>query len=146
MKLIFISDSLLDIEMVKKFAQANQFCIEHYSRAEWNQKQQSPSSATEQYPRNMMSLLPPFPTITDDTQNLDRSFKKIKEVAVKQALLRFGGNASQTAKALQIGRSTLYRIVKQYNIDIRSIRYQHQSINHNQHVDGYPKQVFKKSA
>lgn len=42
---------------------------------------------------------------------------ELESEAIKSAIQEFKGNLTEAAKALGIGRATLYRKVKQYNID-----------------------------
>ena len=42
---------------------------------------------------------------------------ELESEAIKSAINEFKGNLTEAAKALGIGRATLYRKVKQYNID-----------------------------
>ncbi|MDZ7271351.1 MAG: helix-turn-helix domain-containing protein, partial [candidate division KSB1 bacterium] len=42
--------------------------------------------------------------------------EKLEEEALRQALLECGGNVSQTAKKLGIGRATIYRKAKKYGL------------------------------
>ncbi|MEC9403231.1 MAG: helix-turn-helix domain-containing protein, partial [Pseudomonadota bacterium] len=44
-------------------------------------------------------------------------FEKAERAAVIRALARAGGNVSEAARALGIGRATLYRRMKRLNID-----------------------------
>lgn len=44
--------------------------------------------------------------------------EKIKENAIRHALRITRGNIQETAKRLQIGRATLYRMIKEYNINV----------------------------
>lgn len=45
------------------------------------------------------------------------TINQLESVAIEQAIEAFKGNLTEAAKALGIGRATLYRKVKQYNID-----------------------------
>lgn len=45
------------------------------------------------------------------------TMNELESVAIKNAIQSFNGNLTEAAKALGIGRATLYRKVKQYNID-----------------------------
>ncbi len=42
---------------------------------------------------------------------------KLEELAIKGALKATGGNISRAAKVLGIGRATLYRKMRKYDID-----------------------------
>ena len=55
-----------------------------------------------------------FPSQTDPhVQKMDHMEAK----AIENAILQYKGNLTEAAKALGIGRATLYRKVKQYQID-----------------------------
>lgn len=55
-----------------------------------------------------------FPSQTDPSvQKMDHMEAK----AIENAILQYKGNLTEAAKALGIGRATLYRKVKQYQID-----------------------------
>lgn len=45
------------------------------------------------------------------------SMNEIESQAIQNAISEYKGNLTEAAKALGIGRATLYRKVKQYNID-----------------------------
>lgn len=64
----------------------------------------------------------PFPGVTAGSQaSLDASkvatMNELESKAIENAILQFRGNLTEAAKALGIGRATLYRKVKQYQID-----------------------------
>ena len=52
-----------------------------------------------------------------DTRRGVATINQLESVAIEQAIAAFKGNLTEAAKALGIGRATLYRKVKQYNID-----------------------------
>ncbi len=56
-------------------------------------------------------------TIFDSGNNI-LPFEKIKEEAIRHALRITEGNLVEAAKRLKLGRATLYRLVKRYNIDL----------------------------
>lgn len=62
----------------------------------------------------------PFPGLTGTT-NADggkvATMDEIESKAIETAIMQFRGNLTEAAKALGIGRATLYRKVKQYQID-----------------------------
>ena len=65
----------------------------------------------------------PFPTVRHTTE--DQSVETINDLeskAIENAIHVYKGNLTEAAKALGIGRATLYRKVKQYNIDPQSAR------------------------
>jgi transcriptional regulator of acetoin/glycerol metabolism len=61
-----------------------------------------------QFPGNQQSA---------DTRRGVATINQLESVAIEQAIAAFKGNLTEAAKALGIGRATLYRKVKQYNID-----------------------------
>ena len=48
--------------------------------------------------------------------------EEIEKDAIHQAIAKLKGNLTEVAKALGLGRATLYRKIKIYKIDVRSIR------------------------
>jgi len=54
-----------------------------------------------------------FPSHDPNVQKMDHMEAK----AIENAILQYKGNLTEAAKALGIGRATLYRKVKQYQID-----------------------------
>jgi transcriptional regulator with GAF, ATPase, and Fis domain len=50
------------------------------------------------------------------------TINQLESVAIENAIQAFKGNLTEAAKALGIGRATLYRKVKQYNIDPTAAR------------------------
>ena len=60
----------------------------------------------------------PFPgPQSSDTRRGVATINQLESVAIENAIAAFKGNLTEAAKALGIGRATLYRKVKQYNID-----------------------------
>jgi DNA-binding NtrC family response regulator len=53
-------------------------------------------------------------TSRDDVVSLD----KVKEIAVRRALDLFEGNITETARSLEIGRTTLYDLIKKFDINV----------------------------
>jgi transcriptional regulator with GAF, ATPase, and Fis domain len=51
-----------------------------------------------------------------------RTINELESIEIEKAIHEFGGNLTEAAKALGIGRATLYRKVKQYNIDPANAR------------------------
>lgn len=52
-----------------------------------------------------------------DARRSVATINHLESVAIENAITAFRGNLTEAAKALGIGRATLYRKVKQYNID-----------------------------
>ncbi|MFN9065788.1 MAG: helix-turn-helix domain-containing protein, partial [Bdellovibrionales bacterium] len=51
------------------------------------------------------------------SENSIQKMDDIEAKAIENAILQYRGNLTEAAKALGIGRATLYRKVKQYHID-----------------------------
>ena len=63
----------------------------------------------------------PFPGVQNNSSAADSkqvsTMNELESHAIENAILQFRGNLTEAAKALGIGRATLYRKVKQYQID-----------------------------
>jgi DNA-binding NtrC family response regulator len=57
-----------------------------------------------------------IPTEVFSTRDDVLSLEKIKEIAIRRTLQLFDGNMTETARALSIGRTTLYDLIKKYDI------------------------------
>ena len=64
----------------------------------------------------------PQPSLSSGDDNKVRTINELESIAIENAIHEFGGNLTEAAKALGIGRATLYRKVKQYNIDPSNAR------------------------
>lgn len=64
----------------------------------------------------------PQPSMVGEEGGKVRTINELESIAIENAIHEFGGNLTEAAKALGIGRATLYRKVKQYNIDPSSAR------------------------
>jgi DNA-binding NtrC family response regulator len=123
-KLIFISSSLADIEKVKEFAKNNDYSLEHYSKEEWKKDSENQFENVSNYnnvaagtENNHFSIVQ-LPNSNHSLQTMN----EIKVEAIRMALLRAKGNASKAAEMLQIGRATLYRKIKEFGVDLESMR------------------------
>ena len=59
----------------------------------------------------------PFPGAQGNDSGKVQTINELESVAIENAIHQYKGNLTEAAKALGIGRATLYRKVKQYNID-----------------------------
>lgn len=62
-----------------------------------------------------------FPTATANSPHVQK-MEHLEAHAIENAIMQYKGNLTEAAKALGIGRATLYRKVKQYHIDPSSAR------------------------
>ncbi len=77
-----------------------------------------------------IDVLPETIVSQDSAQQIDKDgamftehspiipFEKLKEEAIKHALERTDGNIVEAAKKLNIGRATMYRLMKKCNLDV----------------------------
>lgn len=123
--MIFVCDDPVAIESARTFAQVNNYGFQLHSTQEWNQRDGHgvPSLvAGMSSPQDGAKILQ-FPT--KPSVGLDARVKTMNEMeseAIQKAIHEFNGNLTEAAKALGIGRATLYRKVKQYSIDPSAAR------------------------
>jgi hypothetical protein len=77
---------------------------------------QSSASGTTITGDNKGNVLP-FPSASVPAADKVATMNELESKAIENAIAQFRGNLTEAAKALGIGRATLYRKVKQYNID-----------------------------
>ncbi|MCB0414629.1 MAG: helix-turn-helix domain-containing protein [Bdellovibrionales bacterium] len=113
-----VSDDYQLIEETKNFYQHKNVDVQVFSSSEWQQKMGGQSmslssgASTVDPPSNVI----PFPGQTVSSQGV-QTINQLESVAIENAIHEFKGNLTEAAKALGIGRATLYRKVKQYNIN-----------------------------
>jgi transcriptional regulator with AAA-type ATPase domain len=86
-----------------------------------------PSLITGSSPVDSRNNVLPFPgpSAVTNASSYDAKVATMNELeskAIENAILQFRGNLTEAAKALGIGRATLYRKVKQYQIDPTAAR------------------------
>ena len=117
--LIIVSDDSRVIESTRAFGNHNSLNVEVYSTFEWKSK--NPSSSMEGHGKmNEGATILPFRPDSNRTQSPgDKicTMNELENVAIRNAIFEFKGNLTEASRALGIGRATLYRKVKQYNID-----------------------------
>lgn len=134
--MILVSDDRDLIQSTRAYAESRGVTLKVYSSYEWSQGLNNPSfvqtlgSGSLSYGANPVSdggaKILPFPGSTMPTATAASAPVGVKRVqtineleseAIENAIHSFNGNLTEAAKALGIGRATLYRKVKQYNID-----------------------------
>lgn len=128
-KMIIVSDESDFVTAAKAFCESKGATIKVYSTSEWTRQAGTPGfahSLTGEVPPLMAGNHPvegakilQFPTGGNANNQSDRvhTINELESVAISNAISSFNGNLTEAAKALGIGRATLYRKVKQYNID-----------------------------
>ncbi len=129
-KLIIVSDEHSVVESARAFANHHSLELRAYSIREWNLKQSEnnvgrmPSLSAGAQPVESGAKILQFPTGNQHNQNNGKveTINELESKAIKAAIFEYKGNLTEAAKALGIGRATLYRKVKQYNIDPNEAR------------------------
>ena len=135
-KFIIVSEDPALIHKGQLLGQQMGLHVKVYSPSQWEEKvsQSTPSLASgtstvsanivsgKQSPSSPQKVIQfPFTEISnhDPVRPIEavESIHEIEARAIENAILVFRGNLTEAAKALGIGRATLYRKVKQYNID-----------------------------
>lgn len=142
--IIVVSDDYNEINKARSWAQSNNYEVKAYTTAQWGAGLNDTSfrgglgadevtlhagfgsngSGTNTSSEGATVL--PFPGApVQHKSNGSRKVSTINEVesmAIENAIFEFKGNLTEAAKALGIGRATLYRKVKQYGIDPSAAR------------------------
>lgn len=126
-----VSENPEFIDKVKKTGEGQDVSFYNYSGQQWREGLDNtffrsqlvngvpalsigtqPLTATTEHPNNVVT----FPgTISNDGKV--QKMEDLEAKAIESAINQYKGNLTEAAKALGIGRATLYRKVKQYHID-----------------------------
>lgn len=129
--LILVSDNQEHVESTKKFWEGQEVTVQVYSPTQWREgmdnaffRQQLvagvPALVSGSAPLNneYTNNVVPFPSMSQPTSlNSVQKMDDIEAHAIASAIEAYNGNLTEAAKALGIGRATLYRKVKQYHLD-----------------------------
>jgi transcriptional regulator of acetoin/glycerol metabolism len=123
---IVISEDPSVIQKGNQLASNSDVSVKVYSHQQWNlhledktfrSQLTTQSTSTESQGATVL----PFPGAHTGGANHDAksvsTINDLESMAIKNAIFEYKGNLTEAAKALGIGRATLYRKVKQYNID-----------------------------
>lgn len=125
-----VSDEVEVVEKLKQQMSSFGVNVQNYSPSQWREGLESsvfrtqiltgmPALMTGHNPIERNNVLP-FPGAMP-TQSVDASkvatMDELEAKAIENAIQQYRGNLTEAAKALGIGRATLYRKVKQYQID-----------------------------
>ncbi len=125
-----VSDDVEVIEKAKAYFGPMGVSVGSYSGTQWREGLDSsffrqqlvagvPAAVVSEGRGNVL----PFPGLSSAPGAASRADGKVSTMnelesqAIKEAIVQFRGNLTEAAKALGIGRATLYRKVKQYQID-----------------------------
>lgn len=130
-----VGDDREQCDKLKTLAQGMGCNVHVFTPAEWAKALHEPTSRQRlmgEVPALSTGMSPinegakilqfPQPSMGGDDGGKVRTINELESIAIENAIHEFGGNLTEAAKALGIGRATLYRKVKQYNIDPSSAR------------------------
>ncbi len=128
--LILVSDNTETVETAKKYWETHDVEFQVYTPEQWRSSLENPSFRQQlganlpTLSAGMGSLTPSYNTSSNvlpfPTPSMDSKVQKMDDIeakAIENAISQYKGNLTEAAKALGIGRATLYRKVKQYQID-----------------------------
>lgn len=129
---IVVSDDQLLIQKAHQFGMVNSVTVKVMTPAEYEastNKGEVPSlvAGAGQSENTSMAKVLPFPGTAgfaggSDARRSVSTIDQLESVAIESAITAFKGNLTEAAKALGIGRATLYRKVKAYNLDPATAR------------------------
>ncbi len=131
---VVVSDDRSVIQKAQQFGQMNGFTVQVMSQDQWehmNQRSRGEVPALSAGSQTEGGKVLPFPggggfssstSSNGDPRRSVATINQLESVAIENAIAAFKGNLTEAAKALGIGRATLYRKVKQYNLDPSTAR------------------------
>lgn len=133
--LFMVTENPTEVEKAKKFWEENDVQVQVFSPMQWKDGMENPmfreqlsstvpSLAFGTSPLTSVPTLPgfdgnnvlKFPTPAPATSNVQK-MEQMEAQAIENAIHQYKGNLTEAARALGIGRATLYRKVKQFKID-----------------------------
>ncbi len=139
-KMIIVSDENDFVVSAKAFGEAKGATVKTFSESDWSRQAGTPgfaytvaggvaplSTGANTVGGQQGAKILQFPHggqngVATQTEGRVSTMNELESVAIKNAIHSFNGNLTEAAKALGIGRATLYRKVKQYNIDPSAAR------------------------
>ncbi len=120
--LIVVSENPETIEKAKKYWEQHNVVIHAFSPTQWKEgidnalfrQEVGLGNSLSSYSSDSHSNVVPFPGLK--SQKVP-TMEEMESKAISEAIQQYKGNLTEAAKALGIGRATLYRKVKQYNLD-----------------------------
>ncbi|MCB0342714.1 MAG: hypothetical protein KDD59_10740 [Bdellovibrionales bacterium] len=121
---IVVSDDNKVISEAKELGARSESSVEVYSPEEWDRLLDSRPFVSQlkvmDSKESSGAKILPFPgarTRNYDNKKRVHTMNELESIAIENAIKEYNGNLTEAAKALSIGRATLYRKVKQYGID-----------------------------
>lgn len=123
--LIIVSDDYMEVQKVRSWAQQNGLTVNAYNHSQWTNGLEDNGFRSQLHTeevnlqagsQSVGGKVLAFPNRFVDDKKV-HTINEVEKDAIENAILEFRGNLTEAAKALGIGRATLYRKVKQYQID-----------------------------
>lgn len=128
---VVVSDDQLLIQKAHQFGMANSVSVKVMTPAEWESMNNKGGTVPSLVPGSSqqetgLAKVLPFPGTSGFAGGESRrgvaTIDEMESAAIENAISTFKGNLTEAAKALGIGRATLYRKVKAYNLDPSTAR------------------------
>lgn len=131
---IVVTDDREQNDRIKNFATGMGCATHSFSHLEWGRGLMDsnfraqvagdvPALTSGANPVDNGAKILQFPTPQADANGGKvRTMNELESLAIENAIFEYGGNLTEAARALGIGRATLYRKVKQYSIDPMAAR------------------------
>ena len=122
---IFVSDDYTEVQKVRQWASQNGLSVNAYNHSQWNEGLQDQGFRSQIHTedtnlqagtQNMGGKVLAFPGMNQADKKV-QTINDVEKTAIENAIMEYRGNLTEAAKALGIGRATLYRKVKQFQID-----------------------------
>ncbi|MEQ1876660.1 MAG: helix-turn-helix domain-containing protein [Bdellovibrionia bacterium] len=126
---IVVTDDYDLIQKARSWGVDNNVTVQAFSSQQWSEGLQNPSFRSQVQTETVLATgtgakettakIYPFPVQARDNGKgaNTMTMNELESVAITNAIIQHKGNLTEAAKALGIGRATIYRKIKQYNID-----------------------------
>ena len=125
-RIILISSDFNKVNDLRNFADSKEYKLTHYTEQEWVSQKRS-SKETLPILEQVDNVVPFrkewLPSGKKPFNKKMRSLNDIQSDMIREALAVTKGNVSRVSKILRIGRATLYRKIKEYDIDLSNTRH-----------------------
>ena len=128
-----VSDDPMAVQRARNWANENGYSVQAFNTAQWNNGLENHQFRSQlkggginlsSGSNSVSGQVLQFPTNNHQTDDSGKvmTINEMESMAIENAIHEYNGNLTEAAKALGIGRATLYRKVKQYGIDPSAAR------------------------
>lgn len=118
---VVVSDDQSLVQKAQQFGQMHGVTVQVLTPEAWEKLNSSHSASAPSLVGGTQQVegakVLPFPGTAGQEKKGVATINQLESAAIENAIGAFRGNLTEAARALGIGRATLYRKVKQYNID-----------------------------